>query len=59
MIDEDLKRLLQVMQEDNATAQAETRRHFDVAVKNLEKRFDQLAEAIGTVDDKLDRHEIG
>ena len=48
MTDDELKRLLD-------TNAAETRRHFDVAVERLEKRFDALAETVAYVDEKLDR----
>ncbi len=37
------------------TASEQTRRHFGVAIDRMEKRIDQLAEAIANVDEKLDR----
>lgn len=48
MTDEELKRLLE------ATS-SETRRHFDVAMEHVEKRFDALAEIVAHLDQKIDR----
>ena len=55
MIDDDLRRLLESMQRENAAAHAETRRHFDIAVEDGAKRFDQLAESIVSVHEELQR----
>jgi prefoldin subunit 5 len=63
MTDEELKGLFEslrrenvTMRQESATAGEETRRHFGVAMDRMEKRFDQLAEAIANVDEELDRH---
>jgi SMC interacting uncharacterized protein involved in chromosome segregation len=37
-VDDDVKRLLEEMREENAKAHQETRRHFDVAVERIETR---------------------
>ena len=55
LMDEELKNLLEAMRQENAAAQAETRRHFDVVAERLETRFGGLAESVGLVDEKLDR----
>ena len=52
-MDEDLKQLLETMQRQNADAEQETRRHFDVAVERIETRFDLLAEMVQSVNQEL------
>ena len=37
---------------------AETRRHFDVAVERIEKRFDLLTETVQHLDEKIDRRTV-
>lgn len=57
------------MQQENTTAHAETRRHFDVtaaetrrhfdvAAERMERRFDLLAESVANVSDDLHRTRI-
>jgi prefoldin subunit 5 len=46
--DDELKNLL-------ANHAAETRRHFDVALERMEKRFDLLTGTASQIDEKLDR----
>ena len=46
--DDDLKNLF-------VTHSTEIRRHFDVAVERMDKRFDLLSEAVTQLDRKLDR----
>jgi len=53
--DEDLKRLLDTIRQENANAHTETRRHFDVAVERIDDRFDRLAETVAQVDEKVER----
>ena len=48
MTDENLKNIL-------STHSTEIRRHFDVAVEHIEKRFDLLSESVTQLDQKVDR----
>lgn len=48
MDDEELKRLLE-------TTASVMRRHFDATTERSDLRFDQLAEAVAVVNEKLDR----
>ncbi|MDP9359954.1 MAG: hypothetical protein M3P29_00735 [Acidobacteriota bacterium] len=54
-MDDDLKRLLDGMQQENTAAHVETRRHFDVTAERLEKKMEAIAESVANVDEKLDR----
>jgi uncharacterized protein YceH (UPF0502 family) len=55
MTDDDLKRLLDTMRQENGAAHAETRRHFDVTAERLDGKIDAVAESVANVDEKLDR----
>jgi prefoldin subunit 5 len=55
--DDDLKRLLEAIQQENAGAHAETRRQFDAAVQRVDQRFDLLDESVATVNAETRRHE--
>ena len=55
MIDDELKRLLDAMRQENAAAHGDTRRHFDVTVERIENRFDVLAESVAHVNEELRR----
>ncbi len=58
MSEDELKRLLESMRQENAAAHVETRRHFDVSSEGLKQDIGHVAEAVTQLDEKLDR-EIG
>ena len=55
MIDDELRRLLEAMQEQNNAAHAETRRHFDVTAEGLRHEVRLVAESVATLDEKMTR----
>jgi chaperonin cofactor prefoldin len=59
MTDDELKDLIQALRRESTAAHGETRRHFDVSVERLEKRFDFLAETVQHVSEELQRTRAG
>ena len=57
-MDDDLKRLVEAMRQENAAARQETRRHFDVVLERIETRFDFLAETVQHVSEELQRTRV-
>ena len=55
MTDDDLKRLLDTMRQENASAHVETRRHFDVTSERLDGKIDAVAESVANVGERLGR----
>ena len=66
MADDDIKRLLEAMQQESAAEHAKTRRlfeestiemkrHFDVTAERLDRKIDAVVELVTIVDEKLDR----
>src|SRR5258706_16456948 len=66
MTDEELNGLFSALREESAVAHEvtrndfrktaeESRRHFEVLTERRDKRFDFLAEAVQTIDEKVDR----
>ncbi|MGK2856284.1 MAG: hypothetical protein ACSLFQ_03655 [Thermoanaerobaculia bacterium] len=58
MIDEELRSLLAAMRDDQAAANADTRRHFDVANEATRHELHLVAEAVAQGNEKLDRRAI-
>lgn len=54
MIDEELRSLLAAMRENQAAANADTRRHFDVANEATRHEIQLVAEAVAQGNEKLD-----
>ena len=59
MIDEELKNLLDAMRQENAAAQTDTRRHFDVANEAMRHEIRLVAETVAQGNEKLDREATG
>jgi len=66
MADDELKRLLELMEQRNAAAHEETRRlsdqrtaemkrHFDVTAESMRGEIRLIAEAVGSLEEKVDR----
>jgi len=55
MTDDDLKRLFDVMRQENAAAHADTRRHFEVLTEATRKDVQLVVESVVILSDKLDR----
>jgi hypothetical protein len=57
MPDDDLKRLLDTIRQENATAHEETRRHFGVLVEGMETKIDTVADGVVSVNERIVRLE--
>jgi uncharacterized protein YceH (UPF0502 family) len=55
MTDDELKQLFAEMRRENAAAQEETRRHFDVTAEGLRSEIRAVAEAVATLDERVER----
>jgi hypothetical protein len=47
-MDDEVKRLLETMRQENAAAHVDTRRYFDVVADDLRHRIETVAEGVGT-----------
>ena len=56
-MDEELKRLLDVMQAKSTAAHEDTRRHFDVVAEHLRRDMKTVVEGVITCNQRIDRLE--
>lgn len=54
-MDEDLKRLLDTMQQENAAAHDQTRRHFEIIAEGLRRELQIVAEGVTLNGEKIDQ----
>ena len=55
MIDDELKRLLDSMRQENSAAHEDTRRHFDVAVESTKNEVRLVAESVAHLNEEFQR----
>lgn len=52
-MDDELRQILEAMQRDNASAHAETRRHFDIVAEELRHELRIVAEGVGSLSERI------